>query len=91
MAVKTFYATKPFKFANRMMRPGETVAMDAPTARLYLALKAISDAKPKAAKAYADPAQFVAPEGAAVQNAAAPKPKPAPRKRTTKKRATAKK
>lgn len=49
MATKQFYATGTFKFANRMMTAGDPVEMDAPTARLYMALDKITDRKPRAA------------------------------------------
>lgn len=38
MATKQFYATGDFKYGTRMLRAGDPVEMDAPTARLFTAL-----------------------------------------------------
>jgi hypothetical protein len=42
MATKQFYATGAFRYGTRMMRAGDPVEMDAPTARLYAALGKIA-------------------------------------------------
>ena len=65
MATKQFYATGGFRYQTRMIRAGEPVQMDGPTARLYKALDKISDQKPRVVRA---PAQPPAPD-------APPKPK----------------
>jgi hypothetical protein len=86
MATKTFYATKDLKnpsYGTRMLKAGDPVELDAPKARLYLALGAVSPMKPRAARAAAEPAPPVETPSATA--------KPAPRKRIAKKRATAKK
>ena len=54
MAVKTFYATRDLKnpsYGTRMLKAGDPVELDAPKARLYLALGAVSPTKPRVAKA----------------------------------------
>lgn len=81
MATKQFYATGAFKYGTRMMRAGDPVEMDAPTARLYMALKKISPSKPNATAtvpAPTEPAPQLAPKAPA-------KPKAA-RKRTTRRK-----
>lgn len=73
MATKTFYATKDLKnpsYGTRMLKAGDSVELDGPKARLYLALGAVSPDKPKRAAPVATTAQDQTP--------AAPK---APRKR----------
>lgn len=51
MATKQYYATGSFRYGTRMLRAGDSVEMDAPTARLFTALNKISDQGPvKAAK-----------------------------------------
>lgn len=92
MATKTFYATRDLKnpsYGTRMLKAGDPVKLDGPKARLYLALGAVSPDKPKGAKVAAP----AIPEPTTVVHGelAPAKPKAAPRKRTTKKRATAKK
>lgn len=49
MATKQFYATGDFRYGTRMLRAGDSVEMDAPTARLYTALNKISPDKPRRA------------------------------------------
>jgi hypothetical protein len=99
MATKTFYATKDMKhptYRTRMLRAGDELELDGPTARLFGRLGAISPTKPKGAKATVPAATTenvaatppVTPPPAA-PTATAPKRK-APDKRA-KKRATAKK
>lgn len=79
MATKTFYATRDIRnpgYGTRMLKAGAPVELDGPKARLYLALKAVSPTKPKEEKA-------VVP---AVTTETVEKPKPAPRKRTTRRK-----
>jgi hypothetical protein len=87
MATKTFYATRDLKnpsYGTRMLKAGDPVELDGPKSRLYLALGAVTATKPKRISAVS--AQTVADTlGETVSREAAP------RKRTTKKRATAKK
>jgi hypothetical protein len=82
MATKQFYATGSFKYNHRMLRAGDPVELDAPSARLFTALGKISADKPKGAKAVV-PAM-------STETVAPPKPD-AKKAKTTKKRATAKK
>lgn len=49
MATKQLYATGTFKYQNRMMKAGDPVEMDAPTARLYTALDKVTDKAPRRA------------------------------------------
>ena len=56
MATKQFYATGDFRYGTRMLRAGDPVEMDAPTARLYTALDKISATKPRAARPKVEPA-----------------------------------
>jgi hypothetical protein len=97
MPTKTFYATRDLKnpsYGTRMLKAGDPVELDGPKSRLYLALGAVSPDKPKALKGSGGLHEALtgetptAPTGLAAVLTA---PKPAPRKRTTKKRATAKK
>ena len=81
MPVKTFYATRDLKnpsYGTRMLKAGDPVELDAPKARLYLALGAVSPTKPRVAKA-------VVP---AMTTETAPdlKAPPKPRKRAAKKK-----
>lgn len=80
MATKQFYATGSFKYATRMMKAGDPVEMDGPTARLYTALGKISPRAPK--KVATAPDAPVAPPQDATT---APKARTATRKRATKK------
>jgi hypothetical protein len=62
MATKTFYVTRDMKhplYKTRMLRAGDQLQLDGPTARLYTALKAISLEAPARAKVATAP---VAPE-----------------------------
>jgi hypothetical protein len=99
MATKTFYATRDMKhptYRTRMLRAGDELELDGPTARLFERLGAISPTKPKGAKV-AEPAPAPRPvDGQGTfsdEVEAAPRGKTAakPRKRAAKKRATAKK
>jgi hypothetical protein len=84
MAMKTFYVTRDMKhplYRTRMLRAGDQLELDGPTARLYRALNAVSDEPPAKAKVAATPP--VAPPPAPT-TVAAPKRK-ATRKRTAKK------
>jgi hypothetical protein len=95
MATKMFYVTRDMKhplYRGRMLKAGEPLELDGPTARLYRQLKAITDQKPRRAKA--EPVEEVEPATlasglAAVQEKAAAqtKTKRAPRKRTAKRTA----
>lgn len=82
MAVKTFYATRDLKnpsYGTRMLKAGDPVELDAPKARLYLALGAVSPTKPRVAKA-------VVPAMTTETAPDAPKATPKPRKRAAKKK-----
>lgn len=82
MATKQVYAAKDFKYGTRMMRAGDAVEMTAPQLRLYRALGAVTDARPRSpAKAPAETQEVAASEA----------PAPAPRKRTAKRKTAAKK
>jgi hypothetical protein len=85
MAIKTFYATRDLKnpsYGTRMLRAGDPVELDAPKARLYLALGAVSPTRPSAAaKVAATRAPVSAPPPAAPTKAPA---KRKPRKATKK-------
>ena len=90
MATKTFYVTRDMKhplYKTRMLRAGDELELDAPTARLYRALNAVSDAPPAKAKAETAAEAPVAPP----QETAAEATKPAPTRaaRKTAKRKTA--
>jgi hypothetical protein len=53
MAMKTFYVTRDMKhplYRTRMLRAGDQLELDGPTARLYRALNAVSDEPPAKAK-----------------------------------------
>jgi hypothetical protein len=66
MATKTFYVTRDMKhplYRTRMLRAGDQLELDGPTARLYRALNAVSDAPPAKAKAETAPEAPVAPTG----------------------------
>lgn len=92
MATKTFYATRDLKnpsYGTRMLKAGDPVELDAPKARLYKALGAVTDKKPRAAAKPYDPReesveQFQ--ERKAVAPKAAPKAKRAPRKKAAAKK-----
>jgi hypothetical protein len=93
MAMKTFYATRDLKnpsYGTRMLKAGDPVELDGPKSRLYLALGAVSPTKPKGQAAQATPNETRAEAGLPPIETPA-KPKTTPRKRATKKRATAKK
>lgn len=84
MATKQLFAARDFKYGTRMLRAGEPVDMTAPHARLFRALGAVTDEKPKRAKAdVADAAQVgdVVGVDLAAKPKAAPKRKAAPRKK----------
>jgi hypothetical protein len=96
MATKTFYVTRDMKhplYRTRMLRAGDQLELDGPTARLYRALNAVSDAPPAKAKVETAPnplpitqAELDAHNAARVE-ATKPAPKRAARK--TAKRKTA--
>jgi hypothetical protein len=91
MATKTFYVTRDMKhplYRTRMLRAGEQLELDGPTASLYKRLKAVSETPPEGAKVATAPP--VTPPRVAPTASKATR-KAAPRKRTAKKRATAKK
>lgn len=46
MANKTLYATCGLKYGTRRLQAGDQVEMDAPSARLYLALGKVTEAAP---------------------------------------------
>ena len=51
MATKRYYATRDLKnpgYGTRMLRAGDPLDLDGPKARLYLALGAVTETKPKA-------------------------------------------
>jgi hypothetical protein len=53
MATKTFYVTRDMKhplYRTRMLRAGDQLELDGPTARLYRALNAVSDEPPAKAE-----------------------------------------
>lgn len=78
MATKTLYATGSFKYQHRMLKAGDPVEMDAPTARLYEHLGKVSEAKPRVDRA-AVPAMTA-------ETVEAPKAPAKPRKRAAKKK-----
>jgi hypothetical protein len=81
MATKMFYVTRDMKhplYRGRMLKAGEPLELDGPTARLYQQLKAVTDEKPKANKVVGDKAVYAGAE------AEKPRPKRAPRKRKAK-------
>jgi hypothetical protein len=100
MATRTFYAIKDMKhptYRTRMLRAGDELELDGPTARLFTRLGVITPDKPKrpatgnTISVNAAPAAQVTIDPTPVKTTApAVAPKAAPRKRT-KKRATAKK
>jgi hypothetical protein len=67
MATKQFYATKDFKYGTRMMRAGDSVDLNSPAARLYLALGAVSPDRPRKTADVPSPAAPAAPAVPAVQ------------------------
>jgi hypothetical protein len=76
MATKQFYATGAFKYGTRMMRAGDPVEMDSPTARLYTALGKISPNKPRIARQPAASVEASVPAAPPpVETAPAPAPK----------------
>lgn len=75
MAVKTFYATKGLKYNTRRLQAGDPIELDASQARLYTALGAVTDQKPRNAVKAEAPAEPVKK----------PATKRAPRKRAAKK------
>lgn len=77
MATKRFYATGDFRYGTRMLRAGDPVDMDGPTAKVFFALNKISANNPKKA-----PVSAAVTEGETVTIT---KPKRAPRKRAAKK------
>jgi hypothetical protein len=83
MATKQYYATGSFKYGTRMMRAGDPVELDAPSARLFTALGKISPDKPRTitsmARPDADGSGNLVPSTPAA-------PKRAPRKRAAKKK-----
>jgi hypothetical protein len=86
MATKTFYVTRDMKhplYKTRMLRAGDQLELDGPTARLYTALKAISPEAPARARVATAPVAPVAPPPA-------PPTAPAPKRKAAKRR-TAKK
>jgi hypothetical protein len=90
MATKTFYVTRDMKhplYRTRMLRAGDRLELDGPTARLYRALNAVSDEPPAKAKVETAPEATVAPPQETAAEATKPAPKRAVRK--TAKRKTA--
>jgi hypothetical protein len=89
MATRTFYATRDMKnptgYGTRMLRAGDPVDLNGPQARLYKALGVISPTKPTKAD-LAAPQVEAAVVPAITTETVAPKPKPAPRKRTTRRK-----
>jgi hypothetical protein len=84
MATKMFYVTRDMKhplYRGRMLKAGEPLELDGPAARLYKQLNAITEQKPRRAKA--EPATEEAPVVAAETS----RPKRSPRKRTAKRTA----
>jgi hypothetical protein len=54
MATKMFYVTRDMKhplYRGRMLTAGEPLELDGPTGRLYQRLNAVTDQKPRKAKA----------------------------------------
>jgi hypothetical protein len=54
MATKMFYVTRDMKhplYRGRMLTAGEPLELDGPTGRLYMRLNAVTDQKPRKAKA----------------------------------------
>jgi hypothetical protein len=84
MATKMFYVTRDMKhplYRGRMLKAGETLELDGPTARLYRQLNAITDEKSKDNKVVGDKVVYAGAE------ADKPRPKRSPRKRTAKRTA----
>jgi hypothetical protein len=50
MATKQYCATGSFRYGTRMLTAGETVELDAPSARLFKALNKITDLRPARAR-----------------------------------------
>jgi hypothetical protein len=48
MATKTLYATGDFRYGTRMLKASDPVEMNAPEARLYIALGKVTPDKPRA-------------------------------------------
>ena len=95
MATKTFYVTRDMKhplYRTRMLKAGEQLELDGPTANLYRRLKVISDEPPVKAKVAAAPPETPPPapttEPAKAVKAA---PKRAARKTTAKRKTAGKK
>lgn len=99
MATKTFYVTRDMKhplYRTRMLRAGDQLELDGPTARLYTALKAISPDKPSTFKGTGGLHEALTGESptelsglAAALNGPANKPAPKRAARKTSKRKTA--
>jgi hypothetical protein len=88
MATKTFYVTRDMKhplYRTRMLRAGDQLELDGPTARLYRALNAVSDEPP--AKVVTTP-EAPSARPFEVDNRAFAAPSPA--RKTTRKRAAKK-
>lgn len=47
MATKQFYATGAFRYQTRMLKAGDPVELDGPSARLFKALGKITDRAPR--------------------------------------------
>jgi hypothetical protein len=96
MATKTFYVTRDMKhplYRTRMLRAGDQLELDGPTARLYRALNAVSETSPPKAKVATAPEAPVAPPPAPTIEPAAeskPAPKRAARKTATKRKTAGK-
>jgi hypothetical protein len=95
MATKTFYVTRDMKhplYRTRMLRAGDELELDGPTARLYTALKAISPDKPAKVATAPNPlpitqAELDAHNAAKAEVSKTAPERKAPRKRTAKRKA----
>jgi hypothetical protein len=88
MATKTFYVTRDMKhplYKTRMLRAGDELELDGPTARLYTALKAISPDKPAKVETAPNPLPITQAELDAHNAARAEATKPAPKRAARKK------
>jgi len=86
MATKTFYATRDMKnptgYGTRMLKAGDPVDLTGPQARLYRAIGAVSPKPPAKAVVPAMTTDTVAPPAPPTPE----NPKPAPRKRTARRK-----
>ena len=73
MATKQYYATGSFRYGTRMLSAGDPVELDAPNARLFLALNKITDRRPARARVAETVEETVKPQRAPRKRRAAKK------------------